>query len=256
MTHARILTGMRAPAIAALGIAAYLLFLVVLLPASLVAPRLGGAFLAEFSDVRGTVWSGSARATLRTPQGPVELERIEWTFRPARVLAGRIAFDVTAAANGIDGRARIERGFTTTEMRDLDARADAVALALFAPLAATWQPQGAITAMAPLLAWDGTELRGEARAEWRGAAVALSQVRPLGSYRGELKGAGGPARVTLTTLEGPLRLTGDGTLTSQGRLAFSGEARGEGTAAPALEPLLDLMGPRRADGARALRWNP
>jgi hypothetical protein len=63
-------------------------------------------------------------------------------------------------------------------------------------------------------------------------------------------------KVNLATLEGPLRLTGEGTLTPQGRLAFAGEARGEGAAAQSLEPLLDLMGPRRADGARALRWNP
>jgi len=243
---------MRAPAIAALGIAAYLLFLAVLLPASFVASRLAPP-QAELRDVQGTAWDGSARATLRTPQGPVELERLTWSLRPARLLTGRIAYDVTAAAKGLEARARVERGFTACELRDLEARADAAALALLAPLAAAWQPQGEITMTSPLLSWDGTELRGEGRAEWRGAAVALSQVRPLGSYRGELKGAGGPARVTLSTLEGPLRLTGDGTLTSQGRLAFSGEARGEGTAATALDPLLDLMGPRRADGTRAFR---
>lgn len=245
---------MRAPAIAALGIAAYLVFLVALVPASFVVSRIGGPTV-EASDATGTMWNGSARATLRTPQGPVEIERIEWKFRPSRLIAGRLAFDVEAAAKGIDARARLERGFSTTELRDLHARCEAAALSLFAPLAATWQPQGAITVTSPAIAWDGVELRGEGRAEWRAAAVALSQVRPLGSYRAELRGAGGPAKVTLTTLEGPLRLAGDGTLTPQGRFVFSGEARGEGTAAPSLEPLLDLMGPRRADGTRALRWS-
>ena len=35
-------------------------------------------------------------------------------------------------------------------------------------------------------------------------------------------------------------------------MTFSGEARGEGANAAALEPLLNLMGPRRPDGARSI----
>jgi hypothetical protein len=245
---------MRAPAIGALGIAAYLVFLAATVPASFVAARIAGPNL-EVTGARGTLWKGSARALLRTPQGPIPLERVDWRFRPLRLAAGRLAFDVEAATKGIEARARLERGLSATELRDLEARGEATLLSLFAPLAATWQPQGAITVTAPSLAWDGAELRGEGRAEWRGAALALSQVRPLGSYRAEFKGAGGPAKVILTTIEGPLRLAGDGTLTSQGRFAFSGEARGEGMAAASLEPLLDLIGPRRADGSRALRWS-
>lgn len=246
---------MRAPAIAALGIAAYLVFLAATVPASFVAARMRSPTI-EASDARGTLWSGSARATLRTPQGPIELDRIQWRWRASRLIAARLAFDVHASTPAFDARARLERGFSATELFDLEARGQAAALALFAPLVATWQPQGALTVTAPRLAWDGVELRGDARAEWRGAAVALSPVRPLGSYRAELKGAGGPVKVTFATLEGPLRLIGDGTLTAQGRFAFSGEARADAAAAQSLEPLLDLMGPRRADGSRALRWNP
>jgi general secretion pathway protein N len=245
---------MRVPAIAALGIAAYLVFLAATVPASVVAARIRGP-MVEVGDASGTLWKGNARATLRTPQGPIQIDRVEWRFHPSRLIAARLAFDVDATAKGIDAHARLERGIGTTELRNLEARGEAAALSLFAPLAATWQPEGPITVTSPALAWDGVELRGEGRAEWRGAALALSQVRPLGSYRAELKGAGGAAKLTLTTLEGPLRLAGDGTLTREGRLAFSGEARGEGAAAQALEPLLDLIGPRRADGTRALRWS-
>ena len=244
---------MRAPAIAALGIAAYLVFLAAMLPASFVAARIDPS-VAEASDIRGTAWKGSARVTLRTPQGPVALDRVEWRWLPLRLAAARLAYDVNASAPGLAARARVERGFGSTELRDLEARGDAASLSALAPGLGPWQPQGAISVTAPALSWDRDELRGEGRAEWRSAALALSQVRPLGSYRAELKAAGGPARVTLSTLEGPLRLTGDGTFTPRGRLAFTGEARGEGAAAASLEPLLDLLGPRRADGTRTLRW--
>jgi len=56
----------------------------------------------------------------------------------------------------------------------------------------------------------------------------------------------------VTTIKGPLRVTGSGTASPSSGFTFKGEARGEGEAAKALEPLLDLMGPRRPDGARAL----
>jgi hypothetical protein len=189
------------------------------------------------------------------PQGPVPLDRVEWHFRPGRLIAGRAAFDVHAVTRGLEARTRLERGIAMTELVDLDLRGDAAALAMLAPIVATWQPQGTLTASAASLTWDGAELRGEGRAEWRAAALALSQVKPLGSYRAELKGAGGPAKIIVTTLDGPLRLSGDGTLTPQGRFAFSGDARGEGAAASELEPLLNLIGPRRPDGSRTVRWS-
>jgi general secretion pathway protein N len=241
-------------ALAALGVVAYLVFLAVLMPASVLSDRLRleGVVL---DDVRGTLWNGGARATIRLPQGAVTVESLQWRFAPSRLATGRLAYDLDATLAGLSAKAQVARGFDGSELRNLEARGDARALAVFAPLAATWQPQGPVTVTAPLLSWDGTQLRGEARAEWKDAALVLSPVRPLGTYRAELRAAGGPAKLTLTTVDGALRLTGDGTLTAPGRFAFSGEARGSGPQAQALEPLLDLFGPRRADGARALRWS-
>jgi general secretion pathway protein N len=246
---------LRTRSLVALGIVAFLAFLAAQVPASFVIAKLRLPPGAELTDVDGTLWKGRARATLALPGGTLALDDLEWTFKPLRLIAGRVAYDVTARAPSMEASARLSRGFRGFEIADVTARGDAKAIILFAPLAAAWQPQGAITLAAPVLEWDGKELRGEGRAEWRGASLALSQVRPLGSYRAEFRGAGGPAKVTLATLEGPLRLTGDGTLSGQGRLNFSGEARGEGTSAQALEPLLDLMGPKRADGSRVLRFN-
>jgi general secretion pathway protein N len=61
--------------------------------------------------------------------------------------------------------------------------------------------------------------------------------------------------VTLATLDGALRLAGTGTFTPPGALVFAGDARADGPSAAALEPLLNLLGPRRADGARTLEWH-
>jgi general secretion pathway protein N len=180
------------------------------------------------------------------------MERIEWHFRPARLAAGRLAFDVSVAANGIDANAELARSVSGWELASLKATIKAATLPAILPLVAAWRPEGTVVIASPALAWNDRGTRGTASAEWRDAALALTDVRPLGSYRIEAAGDGGPTRIDVTTLSGPLRISGHGELAPPARLTFTGEARGEGDAAKSLDKLLDLMGPRRADGARAL----
>jgi general secretion pathway protein N len=244
---------MRAPAIAALGIAAFVVFLVATTPASFVASQLQrrAAGQVEFLESSGTLWNGRAKARVATPGGPFVVERVDWRFLPSRLAAGRIAFDVNVAASGLDANAQLGRGLTDWEVATLQARIKAATLASILPLAGAWRPEGSIEVASPGLTWKDGEARGSANVEWRDATLAFTDVKPLGSYRLEARGEGGPAKLSVTTLSGPLRVSGKGEL-SGSRVSFSGEARGEGDAAKALEPLLDLIGARRADGARAL----
>jgi general secretion pathway protein N len=248
------MTKLRASALIALGIAAYLAFLVAALPASFVAERIRNPGILELSDVSGTIWHGGARALVRLPAGPLIVETLQWSFLPSRLIAGRIAYDVKAGVKGLEAKMQVARGLAGYELRDLEAHGEAGALAAFAPLAAGARPEGPVSLTSDSLTWDGRELRGNARGEWRGATTAFSDVKPVGTYRAELRGEGGPAKVVVTTLDGPLKISGEGTLTAPGRFAFSGEARGEGASAAALEPLLNLMGRKRPDGARSLEW--
>jgi general secretion pathway protein N len=239
---------MRVRTIAIFGVAAYAVFLAATLPAAVVARWIAMPGVFELSDAHGTLWSGSARASA----GNASLDTLHWRFEPARLAAGRLAFRVEGYGSGLEGRARIDRGFDAFELREVQVRGDAAAIAAFAPLAAGWQPEGRITLDAPAIAWDGREARGAARLEWHDAAVALSAVRPLGSYRVEARADGGPVKISLATLDGPLRLAGSGTFVPPDNLSFNGEARASPAAQAALEPLLNLMGSRRADGAHAM----
>lgn len=245
---------MRLAAMGALGVAAYGAFLVATAPANFLAARASAAAPGriELRDTEGTLWSGSARARIRAPGGDVLLDRLEWRFLPARLASGRIAFEVTAAGRGLDVRSQVARGFGGWEARDLAVKAQAAALTPLAPMLAPWRPEGLVAISARAIEWDERNARGDLRAEWKDAALSLSEVRPLGSYRIDLHGEGGPAKVTLATLAGPLRVAAQGTLAPPSELSLTGDARAEGTAASALEPLLNLIGPRRPDGARAL----
>jgi len=164
-----------------------------------------------------------------------------------------MAYAVVASGSGVDVHGNVARGLGAASIEDLTLDADAASIAAWIPLASAWQPGGRVHASIARLAFDGRELRGQAKAEWNDAALALSSVKPVGTYALKLEAAGGPARVTVSTLKGPLRVSGEGTLEALARFAFSGEARGEGPDAAALTPLLDLLGPRRPDGSRALR---
>lgn len=247
---------MRVLSLVALGITAYGAFLLASMPASFLLERARqaqpGKF--EFREAGGTAWRGNAKATVSSPGGPLQVERIEWRWLPGRLASGRFAFDIAAAAPGIRARYEGARTLTSWEVTGLEVRGDAQALGALVPWLAAWRPEGVVTITSPRLATDGAELRGEARFEWTHAAVSLSEVRPLGSYRADIVAEGHAGRVKVTTLEGALQFTGQGTLTPPARITFSGQARGTGEQAKALEPLLGLLGPARADGARAISW--
>ena len=247
---------MRAPALAAIGIAAYAVFLVATLPASIVLASAQKAEPGKF-DVReanGTIWRGSAKLTVNTPGGPIPVDRFEWRWLPSRLLTARLALDIAASAPGLEAHYVGARTLGGWEARDLEARGDAAKLVTILPWIAAWRPEGSITVTSPRLDTDGVEVRGTAKVEWRGAAVAMSDVRPLGTYRADIEAQGHAGKVAISTVTGPLRITGQGTLTPPSRIAFSGEARGDAESAKALEPLLSSLGTARPDGARALEW--
>ncbi len=245
---------MRAKALAALGVAAYLVFLVCTMPASFIAARARAAAPGkiEMSEAQGSLWNGNARARIAAPGGHLIFDRIEWRFVPARLMAGRIAFGVNAVGHGLAGHGQLARGLTRWELRDLKATGEVDALVPLLPLAATWRPEGTLAVSTAALDWDDNDARGSLRAEWKDAAVSLSELRPLGTYRLDARAEGGPAKLTLATIDGALKVSGQGTFTPPSKLSVSGEARGEGPNAKQLDALLDLMGPRRPDGARAL----
>jgi general secretion pathway protein N len=245
---------MRTPTLAALGLAAYAVFLVATIPASFVLTHGHHAAMVEVLEASGTVWHGAARVVVNAPGGSIAVDRLEWNWRPSRLAAGRFAFDIGAASAGIEARGEGARTFSQWEARDLTVRGDAAAMTTLVPWMAPWSPQGQVTITSPQLAGDGQELRGQARVEWKAAAVAFSEVKPLGTYRADIEAEGRAGKVTITTLEGALHVAGTGTLTPPAHLAFNGEARAEGPQAKALEPLLIQLGPRRSDGAQVLAW--
>ncbi len=245
---------MRPLRLLALGVVAYAAFLVATLPASLVAPRVAEATggQARLANATGTIWKGSARLAVSARGLAFTVDELRWRFLPSRLLAGRAAFAVEARLGKLQAEAEVARTPLTWRVDSLRGGGDTSSLAAVLPLLASWQPAGTLAFEAPSLAWDSDRVTGSASLEWRDAALAFSAVRPLGTWRAQLDAEGAAGKISLSTLKGPLRLSGKGTLPFPGRLNFSGEARAEPGREKDLEAVLALLGARRADGAHAL----
>ena len=206
----------------------------------------------HFSDTQGSLWSGSARAHVDAPGGAYTFDRVAWRLLPGKLAEGRIAFDVAVDSGEARGNVLLLRGWSEGEARGGAARIRARLLPVFFPIVAAWRPEGKVSINADGVRWNDREMHGAATVEWLDADVALSDVKPLGAYRLALRGTGDKARIALSTLSGPLEIKGAGEWKLPRGVVFSGEARAQGSSAAAIEPLLNLFGPKRPDGARSI----
>ena len=215
------------------------------------------------ADARGTVWSGSAVAVLTG--GP--------DSRDASSLPGRLEWTLGLHGLGLELRAKHACCLNGT-----------VALRLqpgFGRMAATLVPQpgwvgqwpsawlgglgtpwntlqlgGAVRLVSPGVKLESVQGRwrmdGRADVEFLGVSSRLTTLDTLGSYRlnlaGDVTSAGQP-QLTLTTQEGALQLSGNGTW-GPGGVRFRGEARSGVAEETGLSNLLNIIG--RRDGARSV----
>jgi general secretion pathway protein N len=94
-------------------------------------------------------------------------------------------------------------------------------------------------------------LLGSTVLEMRDIASRLSAIKPLGAYDLTMDWRGQQAQIELTTVKGPLLLSGSGALTN-GRLQFSGRAEAEAGQEERLANLLNLLGRRRTEGNKTI----
>jgi general secretion pathway protein N len=226
----------------------------------------------QLAQARGTVWSGSAGLQLTGGADSRDAStlpgRIHWHIRPDW-LGLRVSLQADCCTREpIELQAGLRWG--GWQLRSADASSQWPA-AMLSGLGTPWntlQPQGTLSLSSEALSveWLDGRLRlgGSARIEALDISSRLSTLRPMGSYRITLHpgtsanvaqplspstGAFGPPRLELQTLQGALRLSGDGQWVGS-RLRFRGEAVPETGREAALTNLLNIIG--RRDGARTI----
>jgi len=242
------------------------LALVAFAPAAWLARGLAAASKGRvlLADARGTAWSGSAVAVLTGGPGS----------RDAASLPGRLEWSIGLRGLGLELQARhacclngnvalkIKPGFgriTTTLMPTagwVGQWPSAWLGGLGTPFN-TMQLGGAVRLVSPGITLDTVQgrllMQGRADVELLSVSSRLTTLDTLGSYRltlaGAEAGATGSSALTLSTQEGALQLSGNGSWGPNG-LRFRGEATATGADEPALANLLNIIG--RREGARSV----
>jgi general secretion pathway protein N len=240
--------------------------LVVFAPAAWLANAVAGATNQRLllTEARGTVWSGSAVPVLTG--GP--------DSRDASALPGRLEWTVGTKGLAFELRAshacclnntialQVRPGFGRTSVTLVPPAGGWIGQWPSAWLGGlgtpfnTLQLGGSLRLSSPGLVLETVQgrwlMKGRADVELMNASSRLSTLDSLGSYRLTLAGdaaQGGTSQLNLSTLEGALQLTGNGSWSTSG-VRFRGEARAASGDDAALSNLLNIIG--RREGARSV----
>jgi general secretion pathway protein N len=236
-----------------LGVLAYVAFLLATVPATWFAWSLHqlshGKVLLDQGE--GTIWAGSGRLYLIDAKGSAhELGRAQWSVSAARLLLARVHTRVRWSGEQSDVFANIAISPWRLSVKETRLSASSQLASLLYPPARLFSPQGQLRLRTDALVFSRTGLQGRAEVYWDQAGSGLSPVRPLGDYRMDLTAQGKEATLKLTTVKGPLELTGQGRwqILGDGQLQLTGMARATERAGE-LQALLRLMG-RNLSGGR------
>lgn len=239
---------------AALALTLYALFLIVFAPADYfarsVAALTRNAVIIQHPS--GSFWRGSGTLLLTNA---ASTGRIQWSLQPWRIVMGSIGAELQLNNDDTDVRATVELGLRRHVLRDVTAAAPVHVIAKFVPLVDAMGFSGRVRLTAPSIALSKEELQGSGELLWEDAATRMFPLNPAGSYNVQFTGQGKRATLSIGTVQGALRITGqgewrpfeDGILKLQGNIALSSPQ-------PALEPMLSALGPAQADGSRAFNY--
>jgi len=252
-----------------LGLLVAALTMLVTAPASLLDWGLKEATRGRvrLADASGSIWSGQGRVVLvdvlteanrdrMAPQdrglealaGVVIPGNIRWEISPAPLLIGRL--QASASHESMARPVSISGTFTRLQATGGSLQLPDVNLARLgspwttvrptASLGITWQP----------LAIERGQFSGRATLDLRDVASALTPVRPLGAYRVDIDGTGANSTIRMRSIEGPLRLSGEGTWAAESGLRFTAYAEADESERLRLQSLLGLLG--RREGTRTM----
>lgn len=247
------------------GVVGTLLGVIAFAPAAWLASAVSSATGERLllTEARGTVWSGSAVPVLTGGPGS----------RDASALPGRLEWTVGTKGFALELRARHDCCLNGTIALQYRPGIGSTTVKMDPPLGGwigqwpsawlsglgtpfnTLQLGGSVRVTSPGFTMESAQgrsiMKGRADIEIVNASSRVSTLDSLGSYRLTLSGEGsnGTPTMTLSTLEGALQLSGNGSW-GAGKFRFRGEARAASGDDAALSNLLNIIGKR--EGARSV----
>jgi general secretion pathway protein N len=217
------MTGRRLAFYGATGALIYAAALVATIPAPWVSravAQISGEKL-QLREPEGTLWSGSGHLYAVPRAGALlELGSLRWRTSRSAVLAARL--EIEATLDDAPKATRIQLAPSGTTIRGLELTLPAEIVATFAPALDTLGPAGVLRVRSDDLRFEGPSVLGLAELEWRRVRLARAPGIDLGSHLARLRGGGSKVDIELSTIDGPLRLSGHGTWSRDAGLKMSG----------------------------------
>ncbi len=235
--------------------AAFGVTLLVTAPASLLGAWINSSTHGALvlSNPEGTIWRGSAVPVFQPPHGdPVALEKINWKVSLLSLFRGKIGLAMSQGTQPSEPM-EMEAGLQGVELRHLSLEIPAGLLEEIHPLLQALRPQGKLQITGEHLTFSGLSMQGTASAKWLGASAAFSSVNPFGSYQISLNGTGAHVAVELTTVSGPLMLSGKGEWSAASGLTLEAHANTNTENREALAELLHHLGPEISPGTHLIK---
>lgn len=233
------------------------LTLIMFLPAAWLAPVLEAQTDGRLTlgDAQGSLWNGSAflgaAPSGSDPVTPLLPGRFAWRLSPL-VLLGQVDMRIENPA-ALSRPVQVTGSWYRWQLSPSSVTLPAERLAALGAPLNTIQPSGQMElSWTPLqISRNGNEVsvNGTTTLQMENIASRLSPIKPLGAYQLIMDWAGDQAALTLSTVKGPMLLSGNGTL-SNGRLQFSGKAGAEAGQEERLANLLNLLGQRRKEDGK------
>ncbi|MFZ1829589.1 MAG: type II secretion system protein N [Candidatus Competibacteraceae bacterium] len=239
-----------------LGLLAFLLFLLLLAPATLVV----GPLTQELPGFRVQTVEGAATEGVANGVSwrGVQVKRLTWDWRPLALLTGWLEFHLKIDDPEIKlvGHAAINAG-RHLRFQQLTGRLSVAELALFAG-----QPKLPLQGVVEFDLWElrlhplGQPQTVDGVAHLLNLRVTLGQPLALGDFTAQLQPAD-PAGVQaiIQDKNGPLALEGMFSLMPDGRYRFNGQAAVRDANNRALRQAMNLLGPPGSDGRWALSFS-
>lgn len=236
---------------------AYVLFLLVLAPASLLDAGLQHATdgRLRLAQAQGTLWSGTGVLEIRSATGRDGVgKNLAWVLQPRSLPRGRLEFAVNLDHRAPPFPLHLSAG--GIELSNMDFTLPASTLGIAVPRIAPIGLRGDLAVHVTKFSSLDDSLSAHAVVTWKDASSALTSVAPLGTYQLLIDGNDGLLAAVLQTNSGPLQLQGTGSWRGSGPLMLSATARVDAQHRAQLAPLLRLIAIERGNGDFDLQFGP
>lgn len=235
------------------GLAAYVLFLVMTAPAAKLLPVLQPQMpQVQFSGISGSLWSGRAQLVR---SGRVSLDDVRWRFRPLALFTA--ALEVGLEAQFIGQALRADAGvgaFSGPYVSDLSGSLPASEVLALAGVSVA-QLQGQVTFDIDRVTGLGAGLPAVAgQVAWAPARVIAPLQLDLGKAQLQTRIESGVTRGNLVASGGALSLDGEVTFNPDGSYRLVGDAQKHGELPQAVDRFLATFAEYK-DGKYRLEWS-